>query len=183
MNISLPALEAGDGIWHVIWHIIVCDVLLTYNHRLNLRKWRQLLRKELVIDNPVNAMQPAHIMHVWMILLLCPFYELHLQKLVVSANDGVAAKRSLVRDNGYLNEIYRLVNKECPNGAGHMLNLFQAYDELFTLRLSPLMNVQLAYVASKTLMHMVSTGGYGEAKATQASLEAHKKVRECAKLL
>ena len=163
--------------------------LLTYNHRLNLRKWRQLLQKELVIDNPVNAMQPAHIfqlniMHVWMILLLLrPFYEPHIQKLAVSANDGVAAERSLMRDNEDLKKIYRLANEECPKAAGRMLDLFQAYDKLFTLRLSPLTNVQIAYLAGKTLMRTVSAGGYGGTKATQAGLKAREKVRECAKLL
>ena len=159
MNISLPAVEAD------IYNR--CDVLLTYNHRLNLRKWCQLLQKELIIDNPVNAIQPAHIfqlniMHAWMILLLCPFYEPHLQKLAVSANDGVAAECSPMRGNEYLKEIYRLANEECPNTAGHMLDLFRAYDKLFTLRPPPLTNVQLAYVAGKTLMHTVSAGGYGE---------------------
>lgn len=134
-------------------------------------------------------MEPAHIFQLnlvyeWMILLLLrPFYEPHLQKLAISASDGTGTDPNFFKDNEDLKKIYRLANEECPRSAGRVLDLFRAYDKLFTLRLSPLTNVQIAYHAGKTLMRIVIAGGCSRTKAIQAGHKARKKVEECAGLL
>ena len=132
-------------------------------------------------------MDPAHVfqlnlMYEWMtLLLLRPFHEPQAHKLAMAATDGMTARRSLSRNNEDLKRIYRLANEECPKSASRILDLFQTYDKLFTLRLTPLTNVQVAYHAGKTLMRIVTSGGYGRTKATQAGLKARDKVRECAR--
>lgn len=134
-------------------------------------------------------MHPVHIfmlnlMYEWMILLLLrPFYEPHLRKLAMSTSDSQDTARSLSKDNEDLKKIYRLANEECPKSAGRVLDLFQAYEKLFTLRLTPLTTVQIAYHAGKTLMRTVSAGSHGGPKAVQAGLKAREKLRECVKQL
>ena len=134
-------------------------------------------------------MNPAHVFQLnlvyeWMtLLLLRPFHEPHAHKLAMAATDGMTTRRSLSRNTGDLKGIYRLANEECPKSASRILDLFQTYDKLFTLRLTPLTNVHIAYHAGKTLMRIVISGGYGGTKATQAGLKARDKVRECAKQL
>lgn len=151
------------------------------NRRSDLRNWHQSLRGELRIDNPGTAMEPAHIfqlhlMYEWMVLLLLgPFYKPYFQDFVMLGSNE--------KDNEDLGRICRLAGEECPGSASRVLDLLRTYDTLFTLRLSPLTNVQIAYHAGRTLMRTVSTGYYGGAQATQAGHEAREKVRECVKQL
>jgi hypothetical protein len=134
-------------------------------------------------------MNPAHVFQLnlvyeWMVLLLLrPFHEPQAHKLAMAATDGMTTRRNLSRNTEDLKRIYRLANEECPKSASRVLELFQTYDKLFTLRLTPLTNVQIAYHAGKTLMRIVISGGFGRTKATQAGLKARDKVRECAKQL
>lgn len=112
----------------------------------------------------------------WMLLLLLrPFYEPHVQKLA-AVSSGVGR----VED---LRKLCRLANEECPKSANRVLELLRSYDKLFTLRLSPVTNVQIAYLAGKTHLRTVIAGGMGEKKAAAAGLRAREKVLEAAKHL
>jgi len=134
-------------------------------------------------------MNPAHVFQLnlvyeWMtLLLLGSFHEPQAHKLAMAAADGMTTGGRLSRNNEDLKRIDRLANEECPKSAKRILDLFQTYDKLFTLRLTSLTNVQIAYHAGKTLMRIVISGSYGRTKAIQAGLRARDKVRECAKQL
>lgn len=147
--------------------------------RHDLRTWHENLKKELRIDTPATAMQPSHIFmlnlaYEWMLLLLLrPFYEPHVQKLAASGVGRVEELRKLCR----------LANEECPKSANRVLELLRSYDKLFTLRLCPVTNVQIAYLAGKTHLRTVIAGGVGEKKAAAAGLRARDKVLECARHL
>lgn len=158
-------------------------------HRHDLRTWREQLKKELCIDNPTTAMQPSHIFmlnlaYEWMLLLLLrPFYEPNAQKLAL-----VTGGRPVRREED-LRKLFRLANQECPKSAARVLDLLSAYDKLFTLRLCPVTNIQIAYLAGKTLLRTVIAGGpvpgnsENSKKAVAAGLKARDRVRECARHL
>lgn len=118
----------------------------------------------------------------WMLLLLLrPFYQPPLTKTEADDANEPLPHPHPHRHGEDLRKISRLANEECPKSATRVLELLCAYDKLFTLRLCPVTNVQIAYHAGKTCLTTVFAGGCPGSgkKQVQAGLKARDKVREC----
>lgn len=125
----------------------------------------------------------------WMLLLLLrPFYDRHVQRyplMTTSPDGGLVSEERPPRPRRYeeLRKLVKLANEECPKSATRVLDLLRAYDKLFTLRLCPVTNVQIAYLAGKTHLLTVIAGESGGKKVVANGLKARDKVRECVKHL
>ena len=155
---------------------------------LDLRAWESSLPRHIHI--PANALStcssPPDVFtlnlafHWLLILLLRPFFKPHIKVQPPVPPTGEITSTSTKRHDSVLLKLRESALNECPSSATQIVSLFNAYSRLYTLRLSTVTAVQIAYIAGKTHLVTILTGGPdSSAKSRKARVE----FLECVQIL
>ncbi|KAF9502769.1 hypothetical protein BS47DRAFT_1028156 [Hydnum rufescens UP504] len=133
----------------------------------DLRAWERSLPRELRIapntlstcSSPPDVFMINLAFHWLLILLLHPFFKPHIKVQPPSFSEIPSSGGSTKRRDFALLKLREAALNECPTSATHILSLFAAYRRLYTLRLTPVTAVQIAYTAGKTHLATILAGG------------------------